>query len=198
MFKEWQRDFSFIPEPDLIDPEERIPLSIEVFGRLCLLLSKLFPNEEVKSVMKDLLEEFQGRRLLIYFDFSSSARLHLVKGSAGHGVALPIDFPEQVKVDSVSEMQKIVRLASLVRDNYLDSCFDNRPLLGLRAEALEADFLHSVLELARDENQEIKLSLAQNEVMKKFPNGVTSLPQPIREDITSMFDWAFYKENRQN
>jgi len=198
MLKEWQRDFGFIPEPDLIDPEERIPLSINVFGRLCLLLTKLFPNEKIKNAIVDFLEKFEGKRLLLYFDYLCSAQLRLVKGIGGPGMALPIDFPEQVRTDYLSEMQKIVRLASLARDNYLDRTYDDRPILELRATALESEFLCTFSKQAQQENQEIKFSLPQKEIMRRFSKGVMDLPVSLRGDFFNRTSWNFYKENRQN
>lgn len=197
MLKEWQRDFNFIQESDLIDPEERISVSVDVFSRLCILLARLFPNAEINCVIEDLEEQFNEKKLTFNFDFSYLAQLRLEKRETDFCVILPATFPEQVKADYLSEMQKIVHLASLVKDDFLKRPLDDRPLLELRANALESEFLHSVFGLAEKEN-EVKFSLVQKEIMKKFPKGVMSLPEPLRDDFPESFQWDFYKGNRQN
>jgi len=203
MLVEWQLQFNNLSESDSFQLEKRIKPE-EAFGCLCLLLTKSFPNKRINTVMQNLLNEYLDEKIKFLFvlDTSDSAELHLSEEKDDYTVSLPVNFAQQLRNDYLSEMQKMVRLASLIKDKYPERPPDDRQDFKLRATALEADFLISFQKLVLSEGLEVIFTPAKEEIIERFPNGIGSLPQALRGGFpfSSDYDWASYfkEENKQN
>lgn len=198
MLERYIQELEQLPIPNRF--QDRVEQMTQTFDSLVDFLRNpdSFPNQEINRLAALMWKLIENKHIPAALDPTGemSSISFAVLGNQIEQqpfLFLPQDFLELTKQDPEVQIGAFAYMASQCRDFFCNKITGNNSQeINRRAQAYEAEALHAMQKIAKEEGITLRLIPFQEEILAQFPNGLEDLdPELVYETPQySIFQWG--------